>query len=88
MAAMNAPSLGPSRPLWLTAYPRLRSRSLAFLCVRVSLGETLFPVHAAIMSSEVEFTEGIHSGSGPAFADEAFKREPFIAFGVSKGCAR
>jgi hypothetical protein len=33
----------------------------AFLCVRVSLGETLFPVHAAIMSSEVEFTEGIHS---------------------------
>jgi hypothetical protein len=87
MAAMNAPSLGPSRPLWLTAYPRLRSRSLAFLCVRVSLGETLFPVHAAIMSSEVEFTEGIPSGSGPAFADGAFDAKPVLNQVASKGYA-
>jgi len=54
-----------------------------FLCVRV--GETLIPVSADLITSEVEFVRSIPSGYGLAFADGAFDAKLVLNDLVSKG---
>ena len=48
----------------------------AFLCIRVGLGESMFPVHGDVTTSELEFVEGIPEG--PAIVDGAFDAKPAL----------
>jgi hypothetical protein len=56
-----------------------------FIDVRVRGGETLFPVHAQLTSSEVEFVEGIPEGRGIMLGDGAFNAKPILNTIASKG---
>jgi len=49
-----------------------------FIDVRVRSGDALSPVHAQLTSSEVEFVEGIPSGSGIMLGDGAFDAKPVL----------
>ncbi len=57
----------------------------AFTCMRVRLGEAIFPIHTDITTSEVEFTKGLPPGSGFAFADGAFDAKPVLNHLAHKG---
>jgi hypothetical protein len=57
---------------WLKALHEL------FIDVRVRVGHTLFPVHAKLTGSEVEFVKGIPGGGGVMLGDEAFDAKPVI----------
>ena len=48
-------------------------------------GETLFPVHAQLTSSEVEFVKGIPEGRGIMLGDGAFNAKPVLNTIASKG---
>ncbi|MCC6019076.1 MAG: hypothetical protein LM601_08590 [Candidatus Verstraetearchaeota archaeon] len=56
-----------------------------FIDVRVRGGETLFPVHAQLTSSEVEFVKGIPEGGGVMLGDGAFDAKPVLNTIASKG---
>jgi hypothetical protein len=47
-----------------------------FIDVRVRSGDTLFPVHAQLTSSEVEFVKGIPEGGGIMLGDGHLTRSP------------
>jgi hypothetical protein len=49
-----------------------------FIDVGVRGGETLFPVHAQLTSSEVEFIKGIPEGGGVILGDGAFNAKPVL----------
>jgi hypothetical protein len=49
-----------------------------FLDVRVRSGSTIFPVHAELTSSEVEFVRGISEGIGFMLGDGAFDAKPVL----------
>jgi hypothetical protein len=51
----------------------------------VRSGDALFPVHAQLTSSEVEFVKGIPSGSGIMLGDGAFDAKPVLNTIVSRG---
>jgi hypothetical protein len=55
-----------------------------FLDVRVKSGSTIFPVHAELTSSEVEFVRGIPEGVGFMLGDGAFDAKPVLNTIVSK----
>jgi hypothetical protein len=57
---------------WLKALHEL------FIDVRVRVGHTLFPVHAKLTGSEVEFVKGIPGGGGVMLGDGAFDAKPVI----------
>jgi hypothetical protein len=63
----------------------LNSLHELFIDVRVRGGETLFPVHAQLTSSEVEFVEGIPEGRGIMLGDGAFDAKPVLNTIASKG---
>jgi hypothetical protein len=63
----------------------LNSLHEIFIDVRVRGGETLFPVHAQLTSSEVEFVKGIPEGRGIMLGDEAFDAKPVLNTIASKG---
>jgi hypothetical protein len=63
----------------------LRGLHELFINVRVRSGDTLFPVHAQLTSSEVEFVKGIPSGSGIMLGDGAFDAKPVLNTIVSRG---
>jgi hypothetical protein len=48
-------------------------------------GETLFPVHAQLTSSEVEFVKGIPEGGGVMLGDGAFNVRSILNAVASKG---
>jgi hypothetical protein len=56
-----------------------------FLDVRVKSGSTIFPVHAELTSSEVEFVRGIPDGVGFMLGDGVFDAKPVLNTIVSKG---
>jgi hypothetical protein len=56
-----------------------------FIDVRVRSGDTLFPVHAQLTSSEVEFIKGIPEGGGIMLGDEAFDAKPVLNTIASRG---
>jgi hypothetical protein len=56
-----------------------------FVNVRVRGGSTLFPVHAKLTSSEVEFINGIPEGFGFMLGDGAFDAKPVLNTIASKG---
>ena len=56
-----------------------------FLDVRVRSGSTIFPVHAELASSEVEFVRGIPEGVGSMLGDGVFDAKPVLNTIVSKG---
>jgi hypothetical protein len=56
-----------------------------FIDVRVRNGYTLFPIHAKLTSSEVEFVKGIPEGKGVMLGDEAFDAKPILNTIASKG---
>jgi len=56
-----------------------------FINVRVKDGGTLFPVHAQLTGSEVEFARGIPEGVGFMFGDGAFDAKPMLNTIASKG---
>jgi hypothetical protein len=64
---------------WLKALHEL------FIDVRVRGGETLFPVHAQLTGSEVEFARGIPEGVGIMLGDGAFDAKPILNTIASKG---
>ena len=48
-------------------------------------GYTLFPVHAQLTGSEVEFVEGIPEGVGIMLGDGAFDAKPVLNTIASRG---
>jgi hypothetical protein len=56
-----------------------------FIDVRVMGGETLFPVHAKLTSSEVEFVKGIPESGGIMLGDGAFDAKPVLNTIASRG---
>ncbi|MCL7384464.1 MAG: hypothetical protein LZ174_09275 [Thaumarchaeota archaeon] len=56
-----------------------------FIDVRVRGGETLFPVHAQLTSSEVEFAKGIPEGGGIMLGDGVFNAKPILNTIASRG---
>jgi hypothetical protein len=54
----------------------LRGLHELFIDVRVRSGDTLFPVHAQLTSSEVGFVKGIPEGRGMMLGDGAFDARP------------
>jgi hypothetical protein len=56
-----------------------------FLDVRVRSGSTIFPVHAELTDSEVEFVRGIPEGIGFMIGDGAFDAKPILNTITSKG---
>jgi hypothetical protein len=63
----------------------LKSLHELFIDVKVRGGETLFPVHAQLTSSEVEFVEGIPEGGGVMLGDGAFNAKPVLNTIASRG---
>jgi len=64
---------------WLKALHEL------FIDVRVMGGETLFPVHAKLTNSEMEFVKGIPEGGGIMLGDGAFDAKPVLNTLASRG---
>jgi hypothetical protein len=56
-----------------------------FIDVRVRSGSTLFPVHAQLTSSEVEFVKGMPEGRGIMLGDGAFDAKPVLNTIASRG---
>jgi len=56
-----------------------------FINVRMKSGSTLFPVHAKLTGSEVEFVKGIPEGIGFMLGDGAFDAKPVLNTTASKG---
>jgi len=56
-----------------------------FINVRVRDGSALFPVHAQLTGSEVEFVRGIPDGVGFMLGDGAFDAKPVLNTIASKG---
>ena len=63
----------------------LRGLHELFINVRVRGGCMLFPVHAQLTDSEVEFARGIPEGVGFMFGDGAFDAKPVLNTIASKG---
>jgi hypothetical protein len=63
----------------------LNSLHELFIDVRVRGGETLFPVHAQLTSSKVEFVKGIPEGGGIMLGDGAFNAKPILNTIASNG---
>jgi hypothetical protein len=63
----------------------LRGLHELFINVRVKGGSTLFPVHAQLTGSEVEFINGIPEGEGFMLGDGAFDAKPVLNTIASKG---
>jgi hypothetical protein len=63
----------------------LKSLHELFINVRVRSGDTLFPVHAQLTSSEVVFVKGIPEGRGIMLGDGAFDAKPVLNTIVSRG---
>ena len=63
----------------------LRGLHELFINVRVRDGSALFPVHAQLTGSEVEFVKGIPDGVGFMFGDGAFDAKPVLNTIASKG---
>jgi hypothetical protein len=63
----------------------LKSLHELFINVRVRSGDALFPVHAQLTSSEVEFVKGIPEGRGIMLGDGAFDAKPALNTIVSRG---
>ena len=55
------------------------------LFLDVRSGSTIFPVHAELASSEVEFVRGIPEGLGFMLGDGVFDAKPVLNTIVSKG---
>jgi hypothetical protein len=51
----------------------------------VRSGDTLFPVHAQLTNSEVEFVKGIPEGRGMMLGDGAFDAKPVLNAIASRG---
>jgi hypothetical protein len=51
----------------------------------VKSGDTLFPVHAQLTNSEVEFVKGMPEGRGIMLGDGAFDAKPVLNAIVSRG---
>jgi hypothetical protein len=56
-----------------------------FIDVRVRSGSTIFPVHAELASSEVEFIRSIPEGVGFMLGDGVFDAKPILNTIASKG---
>jgi hypothetical protein len=63
----------------------LNSLHELFIDVRVRSSEALFPVHAQLTSSEVEFVKGIPEGGGIMLGDGAFNAKPILNTIASRG---
>jgi hypothetical protein len=63
----------------------LRGLHELFIDVRVRSGDTLFPVHAQLTSSEVVFVKGIPEGKGIMLGDGAFDAKPVLNTIASRG---
>jgi hypothetical protein len=63
----------------------LKSLHELFINVRVKSGDTLFPVHAQLTSSEVEFVKGIPEGRGIMLGDGTFDAKPVLNTIASRG---
>jgi hypothetical protein len=63
----------------------LKSLHELFIDVRVWSGYTLFPVHAKLTSSEVEFVKGMPEGEGVMLGDGAFNAKPVLNTIASRG---
>jgi len=63
----------------------LRGLHELFINVRVRGGSMLFPLHAQLTDSEVDFTRGIPDGVGFMLGDGAFDAKPVLNTIASKG---
>ena len=63
----------------------LRGLHELFINVRVRSGDALFPVHAQLTSSEVEFVKGIPEGRGIMLGDGAFDAKHVLNTIASRG---